>query len=291
MTRNVRLAMVLGSALLFAFVAPGVRLLDGSVSGLDIAGLRGLFAAALLGIVWVVLCRSEREPLVLRREVMIAAFFVAASSFLSIYALSLQKTATAASLLYGAPVYALVLNPFLGKRTTWIEAMAASGTGVALFVLLQEEGGWTLPGVIVGIFSGVALVLVGYRFHAMSRATDKVLALSLGSAAQAVLIPFGATTIGSISGSEWLILAGIGLFTSAIPNLLLGLSLSDKESLIGQTIALAFEPFFQVGLAYLIVKEIPGWYGFFGCALHILVVASYRIATLPRPVSARAATA
>lgn len=286
-----RLAVV-AAALLFSTGAAAIKWTE--LSGVQLACARsGLAAILLFGALprW----RPFWEPRALLVGVPYATTMV-----LFVLASKLTTAANAIFLQYTAPVYVLLLSPWLLKepvrlRDVGTTAVVLAG-GVLCFVGTETPLS-TAPhpgsGNAIAIGAGLswALTLLGLRWLASQPGRGRTEAASSGPAivagngiAFAACLPF----LGELpipSGKDLAVLAWLGVAQLGLAYLLLDRGLRGTPAL-EVSLLLLLEPLLGTGIAWLLHDEIPGGLALAGCGLILAATATQSLQAIGEARSA-----
>ncbi len=196
------------SALLMSTVSIFVRNLEGDA--LTITFLR--FSSAFLIIAF--LCLLNKEIPKIDRTLFSLAVFNLLTVVSYISAIQNLEVATAALLLYMAPVYVIPLSILMGEKVE-AKTLVAVPLGIGGLYLMLTPYAQINFGLVFGIFSGISYALVfilskeARKYHSPLQIT--FLNLGFGSL---VLFPYF-LLFGSISSIWWVV--GLGTIPTAIP--------------------------------------------------------------------------
>jgi drug/metabolite transporter, DME family len=257
------------AAALFSTGGAAVKAAD--LSAWQIAGFRsGIAALALL------LVTTEARRGWSRRAVVVG---VAYAACLTLFVLANRLTTSANTIFLQstAPLYLVVLGPWLLKepvRRQDLGFMAAVGAGLVLFFIGVEPPAVTAPdpmrGNVMAVASGFfwALTVCGLRWMgagggAHGSATAAVVSGNI--TAFLVALPF-ALPVGSHSAADWGIVAYLGIFQIALAYLFVTRALAVIPALEASLILLV-EPVLNPVWAWLVHGERPGPWAVLGGAV------------------------
>ncbi|MEY2784466.1 MAG: hypothetical protein RL277_670 [Planctomycetota bacterium] len=262
------------------FSTGGVAIKACEFRGFELAGLRSsialvaFLALAPLARTWP----SGRAWLVgVIYAATLSTFVVANKLTTSANAIFLQAT---------APLYVLILAPFLlGERwklrDLWF--FVAMAAGLACFFFDEAQPSATAPdpqlGNQIGLISGVGwgLSMMGFRWLAKTGSGDMTLqAVVAGNAIAALAclgwaFASGPTTISDAGAGSWAWLVYIGVFQIALAYLLVTKAVRELEAL-EVTLLLLLEPVLNPLWSLLVHGEIPGQLALLGAG--ILLIAT-----------------
>jgi drug/metabolite transporter (DMT)-like permease len=272
-----RLQILLTAAL---FSTGGAAIKATSLAGWQVASFRsGVAALAILIMVPAARVRWSR------RTVMVGGAYAAT---MILFVLG-NKLTTAASTIYlqsTAPLYTLLLGPWLLKeriRRQDLLFMVALATGLGLFFVGVEEPQASAPnpllGNLLGILTGIfwSLTVVGLR--SLGKGSDP----GGGSAASAVVagntlaflvaLPL-ALPVESATGADWGLIAFLGVVQIGVAYAMLTAALRHVPAMEA-TLLLLVEPVLSPLWAWIFHAELPSGWSFAACAV-ILVATTVR---------------
>jgi len=248
---------VVGAALLFS--TGGAAIKATSLSGFEVAGLRSGLAALTL----VALVPAARRGLTWRAAAVGVAF--AASLILFVQANKLTTSASATFLQSTAPLYVLVLGPWLlRERATRKDLVLMLPVAAGLFLVFAGASapGRTAPAPASGnplaLLSGVtwAFGVMGLRWMSADRRTSPMAAVAIGNLiAFAVCLPL-LRPLTSVPLRDWLAIGYLGVFQVALAYVLLTLGVSHLPALETSWLLLA-EPTLNPVWAWIVHGERP----------------------------------
>jgi DME family drug/metabolite transporter len=254
------------AAALFSTGGAAVKAAD--LSAWQIAGFRsGIAALALL------LVTTEARRGWSRRAVVVG---VAYAACLTLFVLANRLTTSANTIFLQstAPLYLVVLGPWLLKEPTRrqdLGFMAAVGAGLVLFFVGVEPPAVTAPdpvrGNVMAVASGFfwALTVCGLRWMGAgggARGSATAAVVSGNITAFLVALPF-ALPIGSHSAADWGIVAYLGIFQIALAYLFVTRALAVIPALEASLILLV-EPVLNPVWAWIVHGERPGPWALLG---------------------------
>jgi DME family drug/metabolite transporter len=254
------------AAALFSTGGAAVKAAD--LSAWQIAGFRsGIAALALL------LVTTEARRGWSRRVVVVG---VAYAACLTLFVLANRLTTSANTIFLQstAPLYLVVLGPWLLKEPTRrqdLGFMAAVGAGLVLFFVGVEPPAVTAPdpvrGNVMAVASGFfwALTVCGLRWMGAgggARGSATAAVVSGNITAFLVALPF-ALPVGSHSAADWGIVAYLGIFQIALAYLFVTRALAVIPALEASLILLV-EPVLNPVWAWIVHGERPGPWALLG---------------------------
>lgn len=263
---------ILTAALLFS--TGGVAVKSCGLTSFQVASFRCAVAAAAMLVLLPAARRRWTWPVVG------VGFFYAGTLTLFVLA---NKTTTAANAVFlqsTAPLYVLLLAPWLlgeRPRPRDLAVMAGMAAGLALILAGRQASFATAPepllGNVLGAASGVfwALTVMGLRFlERRGGGEGGGAAVVAGSLlAFVVCLPF-ALPVASSQPSDWLWVAYLGIFQVAVAYVLLTTALSAVPALEASLLILV-EPVFNPLWAFLAHGERPGAWALAGGFLIVAV--------------------
>lgn len=260
--RRVHRLQLLAAAALFSTGGAAIKAL--TLSAWQVAGFRSGIAAVAVLLLVPAARRGWSRP------VWLVGVPYAATMVLFVAATKQTTAANAIFLQSTAPVYVLLLGPWLLRervRRGDLYFMGAVGLGLGLFFLGAEAPRATAPdpdtGNLLALLSGVswALTVTGLRWleNRPGGAGSSLPTIVAGNAiAFAVLLPFALPAPGATT-ADWLIVAYLGLCQIALAYLLLTRAIRHVPALEASTLLL-LEPVLNPVWAWLVHGEVPsGW--------------------------------
>ena len=254
--RNARLALI-GAAALFS--TGGAAIKACSLGSWHVAGLRSLVA----GLFLVVCIPAARRGLTWRALPVAATYAATLTLFVS--ANKLTTAANAIFLQSTAPLYVLLLAPWLLKervRRGELVFMVAVAFGLALVLASADEPRATAPdpgrGDLLGLSAGLvwAFTVVGLRAHGSQRASGGLAPVVLGNfLAAAVCLPLGGA-LPAMPPVDGAVILYLGAIQIGLAYLLLTRGLESVPALEASLLLLA-EPALAPIWAWAIHGETP----------------------------------
>lgn len=192
---------------------------------------------------------------------------------------SIQLASVAVGLLTFSsfPVFVALLAPLLGQgRWRWADGLLALGVGagVALVVPNYRWGTAAMAGALWGLGAGLSFALLqvlnrGYRqrYGAGTIALHQNLWACLSLL---LVVPLG--DLGNLGGVDWAGLMGLGVFCTALAHTLFIESLAVLRAQTASLIS-GLEPVYGVGLAALVLGEVPSLRTVVGGAIIVAATA------------------
>jgi drug/metabolite transporter (DMT)-like permease len=265
---------LIGAALLFS--TGGAAIKAAAFSGWQIASLRSGFAAVTLLVIAAASRRHmPRAAGQLWKPLLVGCAYAAC---LTLFVLANRLT-TAANTIFlqsTAPLYVLILAPWLLKERIWgqdLGFMLVVLFGLTLFFLGVDQPLASAPdperGNFLAVISGFfwALTVCGLRWLTAGPGRGSALAsVTLGNlVAFLVTLPF-ALPLGDHTLAEWSILVYLGVFQIALAYLLVTQAISEVPALEASMILL-IEPALNPLWAWLVQGEVPGIWAIAGGAM------------------------
>ena len=286
---SARLQLAAAAAL---FSTGGAAVKAADLSAWQVAGFRSGIAALVL----VAASREARRGW--SRQAVLVGTAYAACLTLFVLANRLTTSANTIFLQSTAPIYLIVLGPWLLKEPTRrqdLGFMAAVGVGLALFFVGTEPAVTTAPdpvrGNVMAVASGFfwALTVCGLRWMgAGGRAHGSAMAAVVSGNVTAFLValPF-ALPVGTHAAADWGIVAYLGVFQIALAYLFVTRALAVIPALEAALILL-IEPVLNPVWAWLVHGERPGPWALVGgvVILAATTLKGWLDARAPRPVPA-----
>lgn len=274
---------LLAAAALFS--TGGAAIKAASLTGWQVASFRSAIAAPAL----LLLVPAARRGWSWRTWVVAVPY--AATLVLFVTATKLTTSANAIFLQATAPLYVLLLSPWLLRervRAADLWFMGAVGIGLGLFFIGSDPPQVTAPdpalGNFLGMLSGVAwaLTVVGLRWlGARSDGGGEVLpTVVAGNGLASLLILPWALPLQAAEWTDWAVVAYLGVVQVALAYLFLTAGLKRVPALEASTLLL-IEPALNPVWVWLLQGEIPGRWGIAGGAL-ILTATALRSWTAAR---------
>jgi DME family drug/metabolite transporter len=279
-TRTVGVISVLGAATLFGTSAAAVTLVGPSATAPVIAAGRLIVGAAGL-IVLVVLTLPGRAALMrLWRRPVVWFMGLAVASYQTLFFLGVARTGVAVGTLASlalAPFLAGVLGWWLKEGAPgviWAVSTLLAVTGMALLTLGDGQAR-DLVGIVAAMGAGASyavFTVLGVRLARDGESATHVLAAAFSLAA-IVTIPVFVT-----AGLWWwnpqgiVLLVWLGLAATTVAYLLFGVGLRTLQPGHIATLNLA-EPVVATLLGVVILGEVLGVRGWFGCGLIVIALA------------------
>ncbi|MGH9381794.1 MAG: DMT family transporter [Thermoanaerobaculia bacterium] len=268
-----RLELVAAAAL-FSTGGAVVKLV--SFGGLQLAGLRSLVAAALL---LVVLPRARRRW---SASVWLAGTAYAATLVLFVTANKLTTAANTIFLQDTAPLYVLLLGPWLLReplRARDIAFLVVLAAGLALFFASPDPvsaiAADPARGNLLAALSGLtwALTIVALRFHSRGDGGDGAAAVVCGNLLAAVFCLPWMLPLPAASATDWAGLAFLGLVQIGLAYLLVLAGMRHVAALEASLLLLV-EPVLSPIWAWLVHGERPTAWALAGGAIILAATAT-----------------
>lgn len=189
-------------------------------------------------------------------------------------AMAKGTAANAIWLQYTAPVWVLLIGVFVfGEKAVWrdwlLVALATAGVAVILYYEWQGE---SLEAVLWGLASGITYGGVVLSLRQL-RGMDSAWLAALNHTVTAVtLAPFAFASTRFPSGSQWFLLAGLGIVQMGLPYVLFARGLKSIPGHEATGIGLA-EPLLVPLWTYLAWGDKPAWWTLVGGGLILVGLA------------------
>lgn len=278
---------VIVAALLFSTGGAAVKATD--LGAWQIASFRCAVAAVALALL---MPRTRRLG---NRRIWVVAGTYAATMVLYVLANRLTSAANAVFLQYTAPLYVLLLSPWLLKeriRRADVVFMAVLALGMSAFFLGSEPATATAkdPGLgnVLAAAAGLCwgLTLLGLRWVETGGRTGAAAAVLAGN----VLAFLGtlplALPLPRHELSDWWAVVYLGVFQIAVAYVFLTHAFG-KVRAVEVSCLLLLELVFNPLLAWIMHREVPGLWAALGCAVILLGTLGWTVApALRRPAAA-----
>ena len=272
---------VLLAAVLFS--TAGMVVKATALSSWQVAGFRSAVAAVFLLLVAGVPLRPTRRT--------IAVGLIIAVTFITfIVANKLTTAAHAVFLQAAAPIYLVLLGPWLLDERVHardLPFLAVVGLGLVLLFAGSVSPSATAPnpvlGNVIGAVSGVtwALVLAGVRYITRDEGNAGAMAATFyGNVFAFLLCAPLAFPVGSAGAVDWAVIGYLGCFQLALAYVLLTRGIG-KLTALEASLLLLLEPALNPVWTFLAHGETPGLLGIVGGSL-VLIATTVRALQPPR---------
>ena len=272
---------VLIAAVLFS--TAGVVVKATTLTAWQVAGFRSAVAAIFLLLV----ARTPWRP---TRRILLVGFVIAVTFVTFIVANKLTTAAHAVFLQAAAPLYLVLLGPWLLHERVHardVPFLAVVGVGLVMLFAGSVTPSVTAPNPVVGnivaAFSGVtwALVLAGVRHVSKAGGTEVAMAATLYGNVFAFLLcaPLAFPVVGA-RPVDWAVIGYLGCFQLALAYVMLTRGIGTLTALEA-SLLLLLEPALNPLWTFLVHGESPGALGSIGGAL-VLVATTARALQPPR---------
>jgi drug/metabolite transporter (DMT)-like permease len=258
---------LLAGAVLFSTGGAGIKLC--TLNGWQVASFRSGIAA--LALLWLTPVRLRD----LDRRALLVGIAYAATMVLFVLANKLTTAANTIFLQSTAPLYILVLAPWLlgePARRSDLAIMAAMATGLGLFFVGGQPSFASAPaplrGNLIAALGGIAwaLTVMGLRSISRDRRRAVGAALVTGNALACLgCLPLALPVHGT-AATDWLVVAYLGVFQIAFAYVLVSTALRALTALEG-VLLLLLEPVLNPLWAALLQGERPGRWALIGGAI------------------------
>jgi len=258
----------------------GLFIKSGTLSAVELSGVRALFAAATVMIL------TRREGFRLNLVTAVASVFYAALLYLFVYATMKTTAANAIFLQYTAPVYILLAEPFFFKekyRAADFVVVAFCVLGMSLFFVGQLrpqdlEGNYAALG--SGFCFAVFFLLLRHpRAREVNRASSVIygnLLLALVMLLMVAVLP-GVRSANPFTATNLAIAAYLGIVQLGVAYTLLTLGIARGVKSLDAGIIGYIEPVLNPVWVFLFIGERPAKWALLGGAIIIAAVASHTV--------------
>jgi drug/metabolite transporter (DMT)-like permease len=285
-TKKQRLAILqmLICASLWSIAGIFIKLIDWNP--LVIAGFRGVFAALTVGTYMLV----TKQKLVLSRNVVLSALFLAATFFCFVSANKLTTSANAIVLQFTSPIFIMVFSVVLFRqkfRPSDFVTAIMTFLGVAVFFVSSLKAGQMAGNaiaVLAGVFMAGMFVSVG-----RTDASEKMSGIFFGQVLTALVgIPFAFFTRWTLTPVSVLFVVILGIAQIGIPYILLALA-SNRCPPLACSLIGAIEPILNPVWVLIFTGEKPGVFALVGGIIVIGAVTAQCILQDKKTAAAAAA--
>ena len=264
------------------------------LNAISIIPLRGMIAALGLALFCLVRKRSLRLP-DLRHYVGVYAIgcLLGLHWVTFFHAMQVSTVAVGMLAMFSFPMISILLEPFFSRQPLQMKDVVAGVTMLAGLVIMVGSDlaalqGPVLWGVLWGVLSAVLFTLrnLFQKYHFPHVASDGLMFHQVVAVALLLALFVDYPQVGEMTAPDVLMLALLGLFSTAGAHTLLVFSL---KQLPVKTVSLisCSQPVIATLLAWLVICEVPGWPVIIGGGL-VLSVAAYE--TIARTVSSKTTT-
>jgi drug/metabolite transporter (DMT)-like permease len=280
---------ILGAALLFS--TGGAAIKSAAFTSWQVAGLRSAVAAVAL---WLILPQSRRVAREARLRTVVVAMAYAATLIAFVVANKLTTAANSIFLQSTAPLYVLLLGPFVlaepVRRTDILFALAV-GSGMAVLLLGDQRRFATAPDPAAGnawaLASGVAYAALILGLRSLGKRGHS----SLPASALGNLIAFLATLpmalpIAPHPAKDWLLIGYLGIFQIGAAYALLASAMPHVPA-VEASLLLLLEMALNPIWAWMVHGESPGPSSLLGGLIILATVTTRTVwESRRRPISA-----
>jgi DME family drug/metabolite transporter len=281
--RGAALVLVVCAAL-WSLNGPLIKLADqAGVDGVTIACYRSLLGGfVFLPLAW----RQQRkapQPLPWKRlGFAVATFTLMTGSF--VVANTLTAAANAILLQYTAPLWVFLLSPLLLKETPHRrDALILAVSLVGIFVIFAGNASTDLPGLLLGLTSGVGFGLLTIQLRGLRDVRPLTVAAANALGSGLLLLPLAAIWgVLLLNGQQWALLLTLALVQFTLPYVLYSWAL-QRIAAHRAALIILFEAVLNPLWTWLLVAEVPPMATFVGGPL-ILAGIAWRLLTTLRSV-------
>lgn len=254
--RNALLGLHVGA---LAFGLSGIFAELAATTPMAIVSGRALFAVLALGLFLAVLGRPLRIACRHLPWLVLGGLLLAAHWLTFFESVRVAGIAIATLGFASFPAFTVMLEVLLGERPRPLEYLmvVAVTAGLLLVAPALDPGDDATQGLIWGILCGLLFALLSLLGRALSRRIDPIrAALGQNLVALACSLPFASATLQTLAAPQWLWLALLGVFCTAIAHSLLVSSLRVVKARSAALI-FALEPVYGIGFAWLLFNQAP----------------------------------
>jgi drug/metabolite transporter (DMT)-like permease len=267
--QRVAIVQMLICAALWSIAGIFIKLID--MHPMAIAGFRGLFAAITVGVYMLV----TKQKLVLSKQVILSAFFLAATFFCFVSANKLTTAANAIVLQFTSPIFIMLFSIALFRQkfrpSDYVTAILTF-CGVAVFFVSGLHQGQLL-GNLVAVLAGVFMAGM-YLFVSRTDETEKMSGIFFGQVLTALVgIPFIFFTKAALTPLAVVSIVILGVVQIGIPYILLALATNNCPPLACCLIG-AIEPLLNPVWVMIFTGEKPGLFSIVGGVIVIGAVTA-----------------
>lgn len=269
------------AVLILGFTALFSKFID--LNAVDITFIRSIFA--VIAIIFYI--KMLRQSILLSSVkdyviIFIIGFFLATHWITYFHAMQVSSVAIGIIALYTYPVITVFLEPlFHGARPHSKDVFSALIVLFGIYLLVPEFSidNQTTQGVMWGILSAILFSLRNIiQGHYFKQHSAKHSLLYQGLLVVILLAPFSAQNIPQISQHQWLLLAILGVFFTALPHTLFANSLRYLKAKSVSLIACT-QVVYGTLFAALLLAEVPNWSTIIGGTIVVSAAAYETITT------------
>jgi drug/metabolite transporter (DMT)-like permease len=261
------------------FTTGGAAIKAAAFTSWQVAGLRSGIAAVAI---WLLLPASRKVPRGTWGVTLGVALAYAATLVLFVLANKLTTAANTIFLQSTAPIYILLLSPWLLHekiRRDDLAVLVAVAAGMTLFFVGRQSTFATAPdpirGNLLAAISGItyALMLMGLRWMG-TRGGNPSAAVAFGNLCALLISLPMMLPLGAHGAGDWAIVGYLGIFQIGVAYTLLTRAVPHVPAL-EMSLLLFLEPAFNPILAWIFHGEVPGPWALTG-GLIIMAATAYR---------------
>jgi drug/metabolite transporter (DMT)-like permease len=253
----------------------GVLIKLTSLDAFQLTFFRSLLAAL------TVLILTRKSGLRLNLFGAVTSIIYAVLLFLFVWATKHTTAANAIFLQYTAPIYILILGPFIiGERFHWRDLVTIIFciSGMALFFVgkLEVSDYWgNVAALGSGIFLGLYIMLLR---HPLAKTTNSVIAVIYGNFLLALLtLPSGIESIRTISFHDLMLVTALGVFQIGLSYILFIEGVTGGTRPLDASIIGFFEPILNPVWVFLFYGEQPSNWAILGGGVIVATVACHTL--------------
>ncbi|SHH61020.1 Threonine/homoserine efflux transporter RhtA [Sporobacter termitidis DSM 10068] len=267
--QRIAIAQMLICAALWSIAGIFIKLIDWNP--MVISGFRGLFAAVTVGVYMLI----TKQRLFLSKQVLLCAFFLAATFSCFVVANKLTTAANAIVLQFTSPIFIILFSALLFRqkfRTSDYLTVLLTFCGIAVFFVSGLRAG-QLAGNIVGMLAGVFMAGM-YLSVSRTDAIQKMSGIFFGQVLTALIgIPFVFFTRGTVTTLSVVFIVILGVVQIGIPYILLALA-SNRCPPLACSLIGALEPLLNPVWVLIFAGENPGIFSLIGGVIVIGAVTA-----------------
>lgn len=277
--------VVLVVAAVFLWSTGGLFIKSTTIDAYQVTFFRSLFAALTVLIV------TRRSGLKIDLFGIFTSLIYALLLFLFVWATKKTTAANAIFLQYTAPIYILILGPFvIGEKfhlrdlVTVVIVLA----GMSLFFVGQlriEDYQGNAAALLSGIFLGLYIMLLR---HPRAEGFNPAIAVIYGNFLLALMnAPTGISAIPSMTGMDWFAVVFLGVFQIGVSYILFIKGVRGGTRPLDASLIGFIEPLLNPVWVFLFVGERPSPWAIIGGAIIIAAIATHTIRQYARKVVLR----
>ncbi|MFN2412854.1 MAG: DMT family transporter [Pyrinomonadaceae bacterium] len=251
-----------------------------SLDAYQVTFFRSLFAAI------TVLILTRKDGLRINFFGVVTSFIYAALLFLFVWATKKTTAANAIFLQYTAPIYILILAPFLiDERFRWRDLITVLVVlaGMSLFFVGQlrlEDYQGNIAALLSGIFLGLYIMLLR---HPRAEGFNPVIAVIYGNFLLAIITSStGITVIPTMTLMDWVAVTFLGVFQIGISYILFIKGVRGGTRPLDASLIGFIEPLLNPVWVFLFVGERPSQWAILGGVIILTAITIHTVVSGPR---------